>query len=147
MTRSKRRTREEVIREILQRERTNEPLNSLEVENTAAALFGAAVAHFGSWTHALAAAGVDVKSVRRVRPWNRQAVVKHIRYLVGRGVSLRRTMVAERDSGLVAAAGKLLIRPKALNAAGIETEQICRIPIWDRERIIEAICYAVQREP
>lgn len=134
------RDRESVIQAILRRERDGLPLHSEAVRGQARPLYGGAIRHFGSWRNALLAAGINARTVERRRGWDKAKIVARLRELCRRRRSLQQTAVQRIDGGLCRAAflafGSWC---KALIAAGINPETICRDPQWDRNKIIEAI--------
>ena len=138
------RNRESVILAILRREREGLPLSSRAVQATSSQLHSGAYRHFGSWRNALVAAGINACNVERRRDWDKAKVIGRLRDLCGRGHSLRRKVIHRNDSGFSSAACTLFGSwCNALIAAGINPELICRVPQWDRDRIIEAILLRV----
>ncbi len=82
--------------------RRRRPLTSDEIERRYHNLVSAARRHFGSWSKAVVAAGVDPAKLQRVVPWSRERVIEAI---------LTRTL---RSEPLVAR----LIEPRSLVDAG-----------------------------
>lgn len=82
--------------------RRRRPLTSDEIERRYHNLVSAARRHFGSWSKAVLAAGVDPTKLQRVVPWSRERVIEAI---------LTRTL---RNEPLVAR----LIEPRSLVDAG-----------------------------
>ena len=87
------------IRSIARRRR---PLTTDQVERRYRNLVSAARRHFGSWSKAVLAAGVDPTKLQRVVPWNRERVIEAI---------LTRAL---RNEPLVAR----LVEPRSLVEAG-----------------------------
>ena len=136
--------RESVIRAIVRREREGLPLSSRAVQVASSQLHSGAYRHFGSWRNALQAAGIKATKVEKRRQWDKAKIIAHLRDLCGRGRSLRQKFVHRSDSGLYRAACQHFgTWCNALIAAGINPEAICRDPLWDRARIIEAILLRV----
>jgi len=141
--------RKNVLIGILRLERDGESLKPRVLHQREPELFLAARRYFGSWRQALLFAGVDAKKILRRRCWSRELVTSEIRKLCVRGFDMRRRTAYGRDSGLVAAAGKHFGSwSQALDASGVDSQQFCKFPKWDRDQIIEAILLrAVKREP
>ncbi len=142
--------------------RRRRPLTTLQVEHRYHNLVSAARRHFGSWSKAVLAAGVDPTRLQRVVPWNRERVIEAILTRALRNEPLVARLVEPRS--LVEAAHRFLGGwQEAVAAAGLDPNitkmprrQLKRPhrsgkprrrkiapeelgPPWSRERIIEAI--------
>lgn len=142
--------------------RRRRPLTTDEVERRYHNLVSAARRHFGSWSKAVLAAGVDPIKLQRVVPWTRERVVEAILTRALRGESLVARLVEPRS--LIDAAQRFYGSwQAALTAAGLDprsadlpprrrkrprprrarpvsnaTASELRAP-WSKERVVEAI--------
>lgn len=143
--------------------RRRRPLTTAQVDRRYRNLASAARRHFGSWSKAVLAAGVDPTRLQRVVPWNRERVIEAILTRALRNEPLVARLVEPRS--LVEAAQRFLGSwAAAVAAAGLgpevtgppsrrprrppdpgkprrrATEAVDepRVP-WSRERVVEAI--------
>lgn len=138
---------EKVVREIRRRYRAAEPVNSGAVQKLDPGLAGAIRAHFGCHDQALRAAGIDPLSVCEQRPWTAQQVVEELQRLNREGMDLSHTSIAQTSQSLTGAIRRHFGKHrKALEAAGIDPEPLCR-QSWNRERIIEELREMAARQP
>lgn len=130
-------------------------------------LVSAARRHFGSWSRAARAAGVDPVRLRRVVPWNRERVIEAVLTRALRGESLRARSVEPRS--LVDAAQRIFgTWHGAMSAAGLDLGAMHPAPAragplrkgtvrirpaaparepkgpWNKQRVIEGICARVR---
>jgi hypothetical protein len=152
------------IRSISRRRR---PLTTDQVEQRYHNLVSAARRHFGSWSKAVMAAGVDPTKMQRVVPWTRERVIEAILTRALRSEPLVARLVEPRslvDSGqrffggwqaAVAAAGldprvtdmpprrRKRSRPGRIRAGSAGPPK--RVSqSWSKELVIEAICARVR---
>jgi len=132
---------ERVIRCILRRESSGQPLCATDVHRDDSKLRGAADRYFGSWSAALQASGIDAEAVSRTRTWTARRVVQRIRELGSQGAALNCSSVLDVDSGLVYAANGLFGSwDSALQESGYDPAVIRqRLPAWTRTTIVRAI--------
>jgi phosphoribulokinase len=106
-------------------------------------LMRAAMRYYGSWRDAVKAAGIDYDKVRKYRSWNRQRIIERIRELYEQGEDLSwRNVSTNLDPQLAAAATKpkhFGSWRKAIEAAGIDYQEVRRYHQWDEEAIIQQI--------
>jgi hypothetical protein len=108
-------------------------------------LLAAANYHFGRWSAAVTAAGVDYAGeVRRIPRWTPEKVIEAIREAHRRGDDLCWTNVTKdrRYSALAYAAirdNRFGSWDAALEAAGLVASQVRRYEAWSEERILRLI--------
>lgn len=151
-----------VLARIRALSRRRRPLTTDQIERRYRRLVSAARRHFGSWSKAVMAAGVDPTKLQRVVPWNRERVIEAIltralrsEPLVGRLVKPRSLVDASYRlfggwQAAVAAAGldprvthmpprrrrrPRTLRPRSESAIVVRT----RLDPWSQERVIEGI--------
>lgn len=112
------------------------------VQRTDPPLAGAIFRHFGSHDGALAAAGIDAASVRKLTWWDRDAVLADLRRRNAAGEPLSVKHLSRHASPLYGAMNRLFGSCRAaLRAAGIDPEAV-KEPwpvIWPTEKIIAGI--------
>ena len=136
-------TADQVLSEVRVWKDKGEPLYANHVRLNYQELLAASIRYFGSWQKAVEMAGISYEQVRRYRKWSNETIIQEIRDLHGRGVDLSfRAMALSQHNAMVYAA----IRPKyfgswkaALEAAGLESEEIYRYRSWEETDILEEI--------
>lgn len=136
-------TSEQVLGEIRSWRERGEPLYANHVRLNFQELLAASIRYFGSWQKAVEMAGIPYEQVRKYRKWSNETIIQEIRDLHARGVDLSfRSMALSQHNSMVYAA----IRPKyfgswkaALEAAGLESEEIYRYRSWEETDILEEI--------
>lgn len=90
-------TREDVIREIVEREQQNQSLDETEVNATFPGLYVAATDHFGTWDTALHYCGINSRRVLLAH-YTKHDVLRRLRRLClnGNGLSAQQNMVRHR---------------------------------------------------
>lgn len=142
--------------------RRRRPLTSDEIERRYHNLVSAARRHFGSWSKAVMAAGVDPTKLQRVVPWSRERVIEAILTRTLRSEPLVARLIEPRslvDAGqrffgswkaAVAAAG---VDPRVTELPPRRVKKAARVtvrvatpkrprrppPVWTDERILQAI--------
>ena len=142
-------TREQIVREIVQRELADLPLSQSGSQCVDVAFRSAAIRMFGSWRKALIAAGIDPdRTQARVR-WPPEKILMTIRSLARRAQPLPRAELLERHGYLVEAARRRFGSwGKAVLAAGVNPVKLRRVPAWTKDRVLEAILIrALRNEP
>src|SRR5689334_12967441 len=117
-----------------------EPLNYGDVQRNNLRLLRAATRYFASWKNAIEYAGLNYDDIRRYRVWTRDRIVEQIQKYYNEGEDLSwRHVSTVLDPPLAAAA----IRPNrfgswqnALEAAGLDYEEIRRHRAWDADGIV-----------
>ena len=136
-------TVQDVIREIVKRDRQKDGLTEAIVLHDAKQLHEAACEHFGTWEIALRYAGVDTRCLRGRLRYSRSRVTQAVRKLCITGYCLSAKRNMRRDSGLFRAAiHHFGTWRQALEAAGIDVRH-ARLGLkprqLDRKRIMESL--------
>lgn len=132
-------TKEVVAASIRMEAEGGHDLSYSQIEKRVPALLRAAQRTFGSWSKAVAAAGLDYDSIRRYRKWTRDAVIERIQELHTNGMDLSwRNISTGKEAPLAAAAlhaGRFHSWNDALIAAGLDPESIRRYRKWSRDTV------------
>lgn len=136
-------TSDQVLTEIRAWRDRGEPLYANHVRLKYQELLAASIRYYGSWQKALEVTGIPYEQVRKYRKWSNEIIISEIQKLHGQGVDLSfRSMALSQHNAMVYAA----IRPKyfgswkaALEAAGLEAEEIYRYRSWEEADILEEI--------
>ena len=142
-------TREEIIRQILQRDAVGLPLNTGGKSRVPTALYVAAARVFGSWRNAVTAAGIRADRAFVADSWSLARIFMMIRNLSRRRRPIGIAELDLRYRGMVNAARRLFGSwTKAVVAAGADPAKFQRVVPWTKERVIEAILMrALKNEP
>ncbi len=141
-------TREQIIRAILKREAAGLPLSTGGDQGVHPTLYQAGARAFGSWCNAVMAAGVSPDRVFTHDRWPPSRILATIRTLARRGRPRRKALQRRYASLVQAAARTFGSWPKAVIAAGVDPIKFRRVPLWTKDRIIEAILVRVlKNEP
>lgn len=99
--------------------------------------------YFGSWRNAIVAAGFDPKQVcRRKRKWTSERVLERIRELYAAGEDLSHSCAKRNHQYLVVVAINSRFFGswrEAVEAAGIDYENVSKHEYWSKERVSERI--------
>jgi hypothetical protein len=136
-------SKDEIALEILRLYSTNQPLSYGEMQKNNLRLLRAANRYFGSWRAAIEFAGLDYNKIRRYQVWTRERIVEQILkyYQEGRDLSWRHVSTT-LDPPLAAAAiraNRFGSWQKALEAAGLDYEEIRRHRAWEDQEILEEL--------
>ena len=135
--------REEIIRQVVQRDLEHRPLREEQVLRESPELYAAACEHFGTWDTALHYAGINLRRRTTESAHSDQDVLRTIRYLCRNGYNLTAHHNLKRDRRLYEAAREHFgTWRRALCAAGINTQHANLPPHVRRlskPQIIEAI--------
>lgn len=135
--------KEQIAGEILHLYSAKQPLNYGHVQKNHLRLLRAATRHFGSWQAAVEFAGLDYQKIRRYQIWTRERIVEQIQQYHEAGQDLSwRHVSTELDPPLAAAAirtNRFGSWQAALEAAGLEYEEIRRNRCWDADAIVEEL--------
>lgn len=114
--------KDKVLARINELQMRNAALNAGAVERGSARLFAAACTHFGSWSKAIEAAGLDYSSIRRQRRWSRALVIEEIRRIGLAGLRLGTTVAVRSEFRALHAAAVRFFGSwaKAVRAAGAD---------------------------
>lgn len=135
--------REDVIRQIVDRDLRNEGLASESVEKDVPELYAAACEQFGTWDTALQYAGISVRRVITEVELSPERVIKRIRKMCTNGYDMSSQRNVRRDRRFYDAA-RLHFGSwnKAMQAAGINVKNLRpskKTRKHDKKRIVEAI--------
>ena len=144
-------TPDRIVAAIADRARKHQSLASFSVRREDEPLWEAAKRHFGSWSRALEAAGIQPRR-RRVETdrvpqgsWSRERIIQHIRRYQEEGHDLRPHTMQKCDNRLVSAAGYYFGSwSKALEAAGVNPDAVRASVPWTPERVKALIHDACQ---
>src|SRR6185436_19917916 len=105
-------------------------------------LVSAAAYHFGSYRKAVERAGIDYAEVARRPRWTKPLIIQMIKQAKRKGDDLHWSAVTRRRDELGRAAFASL-QPRlfgswdrALNAAGLDADEIARYRKWDRDSVV-----------
>ncbi|MEI6521333.1 MAG: hypothetical protein WCO98_15050 [bacterium] len=135
-------TPETVIAEIKRLAEEGIDLSYISMQDEYSGLLRASSRYYKDWPSALEAAGLDYTDFRRNRTWTKKDVIREIKARYKRGDSLNWSYIAtpEGDIKLSSAAlRKFRSWDNALQAAGINPDDVTRNQRWDREKICTAI--------
>ncbi len=129
--------------EILRLYAAGEALNYGEVQKNHLRLLRAAVRYFGSWQRAIEFAGLDYDQIRRYKVWTEDRILEQIQKYHAEGKDLSwRHVSTQLDPPLAAAAircGRFGTWEKALEAAGLDYDEIRRHRRWDDDTIVNEL--------
>lgn len=147
-------TQEKLITQIKQLHRDGVDLSPTSMQLTHSALFSSArsSSHFGSWRAAIEAADLDYNSFKRVKmQWTRDEILRRIREMNAQGHDLLdpRFKTKNRSLYLAACAHRYFGSWKrAVEAAGLDHEQLREGRVWTQARILRTIqSLAAQSKP
>ena len=132
-------TRENIIRQLLEREAKGLPL-TVGGPGIDKAMYSAARRIFGSWRNAIQAAGIAPQEVLTWERWSPAKILVMIRHLARRDRPLTTQQMEKRHHNVVTAARRHFGSwSKAVLAAGVDPSKLQRVVPWTPERVIEAI--------
>ena len=142
-------SRDSILRWILERDSQGKPIRAKDALAYNSYMYREAMRSFGSWTGAVAAAGINLPARQGARTWSPKKVIRGIQRASVKPESLcYKNMMIRRRSLLEAAKKHFGSWRKALIAAGVDPESVRLTRTWDRESVIEAILdRAVKDEP
>ncbi len=138
-------TKEKLIVEIKKLHREGVDLSPTSIQRTHSALFSSArsSSHFGSWRTAMEAAGFDYDNFKRVKQrWTREEILSRIREMNAQGHDLLdpRFKTRNRSLYLAACAHRYFGSwRRAVEAAGLDHEQMREGRVWTQGRILRTI--------
>ncbi len=134
-------SRERVLREILSCENAGRSLTVGGRDGVSQALYQAGTRIFGSWKHALSAAGVAANRSKSYERWSPGRILSIIRGLARRGRPLGVGELKSRYAGCLVPAARRCFGSwnRAVIAAGVNPLRLKRVPAWTQERVLEAI--------
>ncbi len=147
-------TKEKLIEEIKELHREGVDLSPASMQITHSALFSSArsASHFGSWRAAIEASGFDYDCFKRVKQqWTRDTILERIRDMNAQGHDLLdpRFKIKNRSLYLAACAHRYFGSwRRAVEAAGLDHEQMREGRVWTQARILRTIQQlAAQNKP
>jgi hypothetical protein len=138
-------TQEKLIAQIKKLHREGVDLSPTSMQITHGALFSSArsASHFGSWRAAIEACGLDYDALKRVKgQWTREEILRRIRDMNAQGHDLLdpRFKTKNRSLYLAACAHRYFGSWKrAVEAAGLDHEQMREGRVWTQARILRTI--------
>jgi len=136
-------TRQSIIDEIRRLHKAKEDINYAAVEANHLSLIRAASWHFGKWRRAVEEAGIDYESLSRYRRWSKERIIARIQELYAEGQDLSwRSISQQVDPALAASALRpngFGSWPEAIEAAGLDIDEVARYKYWNKERVLKAI--------
>jgi hypothetical protein len=141
-------TPETVITEIKRLAEEGYELSYMSMQDEFSGLLRASSRYYKDWPAAIKAAGLDYKDFRRNHTWTKKDVIREIKARYKNGASLNWSYIAtpEGDIKLSSAAlRKFRSWENALQAAGINPDDVTRNQRWDREKICAAIIEMINK--
>lgn len=133
--------RDTILKRLRQLHRQKKPLSYNAMCRLDQSLVSAAAYHFGSYRAAVEAAGIDYADVLRRPRWTKQRIIQLIKEARRKNQDLHWSAVTRRRDELGKAAFASL-QPRlfgrwerALQAAGLDADEISRYRKWDRSTI------------
>ena len=147
-------TRESILRELRRLHKAGSDLSYNGLARRQQALVSAAAYHFGSYSDAVAKAGIEYAEVLRRPRWTKPRIIALIKKAKRAGEDLNWSAVTKRRDELGKAAFASL-QPRlfgrwdrALAAAGLDADDVARYRKWDKQSILyELKCRAKEGEP
>jgi hypothetical protein len=135
----------EILREIRRLHKNGSDLSYNGLSQSKQSLVSAAAYHFGSYRRAVEQAGIDYATILRRPRWTRARIIALIKAAKKRGDDLYWSAVTHRRDELGKAAFAAL-QPRlfrtwrrALQAAGLNAEEISQYRRWDRRSIVSEL--------
>jgi molybdenum-dependent DNA-binding transcriptional regulator ModE len=133
-----------ILQTIRKLHRQKKPMWSRQIRETNGALHSAAIHWFGSYRKAVAAAGIDYRSIQRIVPgrWSPQNVQRELRRLHRNKSALHHAALERENPALMLAAYRYFgSYSSAVSAAGLNYDHIRvrPMPSWDKKRVIRRI--------
>ena len=136
-------TRQAILDEIRRMHKAKEDMSFAHLEQTNLSLMRASAWHYGTWRRAVEEAGIDYESLSRYRRWSKERIIARIQELYAEGQDLSwRAISQEVDPALAASALRpngFGSWPEAIEAAGLDINDVARYKYWNEERVLKAI--------
>jgi hypothetical protein len=138
-------TREKLIEHIRELHAQGADMSAAATMRRDSSLFASARSrsHFGSWSAAIAAAGLDYDGIRRIHHrWSRDEIVRQIRAHYEDGQDLLAPEFKDKYRDLyLAACSQRYFRSwrNAIVAAGLDHEKMREKYVWTQDRILRTI--------
>ena len=115
-------------------------LNAHAVKRINSKLVSAGTAHFGSWGDAIEAAGIDYEIIRKTAKWTKDDVIAIIQEAHKVNADLSDNTVRALNEPLYGAAYYYFGSwDKAIEAAGVDYDQVRRTTAWSKEKLLDAL--------
>ncbi len=133
-------TEQTICEQIKTLHRDGQDISYASVNKSNPKLVGAATVYFGSYTKAVAAAGIDYGPFAKQKSWTDQSIIKELRLLKARNADLSHKSMARTHPLLLAAARHHFDTYElALEAADIDYTQILKMKRWTKRSIIQQL--------
>ena len=136
-------SKDEIALEILRLYAAREELNYGSVQAKHLKLLRAATRYFGSWQEAIEFAGLNYDEIRRYRVWSEDKIIQRIRkyHREGKDLSWRHVSTVLDPPPAAAAIRNQRFGNwrKALDAAGLNYDEIRRHRYWDDKLVVEGL--------
>ncbi|MEO0225499.1 MAG: hypothetical protein ABIL05_00950, partial [candidate division WOR-3 bacterium] len=133
-------TPERVLEEIMVIYRKGKPLSSGYAIKHYPSLYHGARGRFGSWPKAIEACGIDYDSVRKVRTWTKDKIIREIKRLQKTGLGLASSDLDRYYPKLKSAAKKHFGGlSQAYAAAGIAYKKIRKTKEWSEYLVLKTL--------
>ena len=133
-----------ILAELRRLNRDGEEMWSRKIRETHSALYAAAINWMGSYSQAVAAAGIDYTKVRRMEHgrWNQKTVAAELKKLHRSRTPMHHAAMERQRPELVVAAYRYFDSyQSAIEAAGLDYAdiRIRTMPSWDRKRVVREL--------
>jgi len=136
-------TRQAILDEIRRMHKAKEDMSFASLEKNHLSLMRASAWHYGTWRRAVEEAGIDYETLSRYKRWSKERIIARIQELYAEGQDLSwRAISQEVDPALAASALRTNgfgSWPEAIEAAGLDINEIARYKYWNEERVLKAI--------
>ena len=136
-------TRQAILDEIRRMHKAKEDMSYASLEQNHLSLMRASAWHYGTWRRAVEEAGIDYETLSRYRRWTKERIIARIQELYAEGQDLSwRAISQEVDPALAASALRpngFGSWPEAIEAAGLDINDVARYKYWNEERVLKAI--------
>lgn len=136
-------TRQAILDEIRRMHKAGEDMSFASLEQNHLSLMRASAWHYGTWRRAVEEAGIDYETLSRYRRWSKARIIARIQELYAEGQDLSwRAISQEVDPALAASALRpngFGSWPEAIEAAGLDINDVARYKYWNEERVLKAI--------
>ena len=136
-------TRHTILEEIRRLHKAGEDMSFASLEQNHLSLMRASAWHYGTWRRAVEESGIDYETLSRYRRWTKARIIARIQELYAEGQDLSwRAISQEVDPALAASALRpngFGSWPEAIEAAGLDINEVARYKYWDKELVLKAI--------
>ena len=135
--------RAKIVKEIKELHKKGEDLAYSRMRREHSDLAAAGFSHFVNWENAITASGLDYEKIRKYKSWDKEEIIEKIKEVYAKGEDLswhkfsrgkyRRLSHAAIDGNRFGSWGK------ALEAAGLDYDEIRRYRHWDKRKVKKEI--------